>query len=80
MSVALNDVLLWRRMLGEVRDVGDHRAVLKCLEKFQWQRKGSHAFVVNVLAQALYKLFSASDGKGTMGCVQYVSNICVTYV
>lgn len=61
MSVALNDVVIWRKMLHGLKDVGDHAAVLKCLKTFQWERKGSHAFVVNVLAQALYKLFSASD-------------------
>ena len=73
MSVALNDVLIWRDMLGGVSDVGDHGAMLRCLKKFQWQRKGSHAFVVNVLAQALYKLFSASDGTKDCGfCVVHV--------
>lgn len=30
---------------------------------FYWSRKKSHSFVVNVLAQALYELFAATDGK-----------------
>lgn len=30
---------------------------------FHWERKSSHSFVVNVLAQALYELFAATDGK-----------------
>jgi len=30
---------------------------------FYWARKNSHSFVVNVLAQALYELFAATDGK-----------------
>lgn len=63
MSVALNDVLIWRELLTSVPDLKDHAAVMKCLRTFQWKRKGSHSFVVNVLAQALYALFSASDGE-----------------
>uniref|UniRef100_A0A7N8WM63 Squalene monooxygenase n=1 Tax=Mastacembelus armatus TaxID=205130 RepID=A0A7N8WM63_9TELE len=30
-------------------------------KKFHWERKSSHSFVVNVLAQALYELFAATD-------------------
>ena len=63
MSVALNDTLLWRELLRGVPDLRDHSAILARLKKFQWQRKMSHSFVVNVLAQALYSLFSASDGE-----------------
>lgn len=63
MSVALNDTLIWRDMLREVPDLKDYRKVLQCLSSFQRQRRTSHSFVVNVLAQALYALFSASDGK-----------------
>lgn len=62
MSVALNDVVIWRDMLGTIPDLKDHHAVMKCLKRFHWKRKSSHSFVVNVLAQALYALFSASDG------------------
>ncbi len=32
-------------------------------KKFHWERKSSHSFVVNVLAQALYELFAATDSK-----------------
>ena len=63
MSVALNDTLIWRDMLREVPDLNDYRKMLQCLSSFQRQRRTSHSFVVNVLAQALYALFSASDGK-----------------
>ena len=63
MSVALNDVIIWREMLSTIPDLKDHNAVLKCLKTFHWRRKGSHSFVVIVLAQALYALFSASDGE-----------------
>jgi squalene monooxygenase len=63
MSVALNDVIIWREMLSAIPDLKDHSAILKSLKIFHWRRKGSHSFVVNVLAQALYALFSASDGE-----------------
>jgi squalene monooxygenase len=62
MSVALHDTLIWRDLLRGVPDLRDHSAILSCSRKFQRQRKMSHSFVVNVLAQALYALFSASDG------------------
>lgn len=67
MSVALNDVVIWRELLSGVPDLKDHQMILELLKTFQWRRKGSHSFVVNVLAQALYALFSASDGE----CVGY---------
>ena len=63
MTVALNDTLLWRELLRGVPDLRDHSKILCCMKQFQWRRKISHSFVVNVLAQALYTLFSASDGK-----------------
>ena len=63
MSVALHDILIWRDLLRGVPDLRDHSAILSCSRKFQRQRKMYHSFVVNVLAQALYALFSASDGK-----------------
>uniref|UniRef100_A0A8D0HEP4 Squalene monooxygenase n=1 Tax=Sphenodon punctatus TaxID=8508 RepID=A0A8D0HEP4_SPHPU len=34
---------------------------LQAKKTFYWRRKKSHSFVVNVLAQALYELFSATD-------------------
>ena len=34
----------------------------EALRTFQIQRKKNHSFVVNILAQALYALFAASDG------------------
>ena len=63
MSVALNDVVIWRELLSGVPDLSQHSQLLAHLKTFQWCRKGSHSFVVNVLAQALYELFSASDGR-----------------
>lgn len=62
MSVALNDVMIWRELLASVSRLSDHDKILEKLKVFQWRRKQSHSFVINVLAQALYALFSASDG------------------
>lgn len=61
MSVALNDTVIWRDLLREIPSLNDRSMILGCSKRFQWQRKMSHSFVVNVLAQALYGLFSASD-------------------
>ncbi|XP_077384299.1 squalene monooxygenase [Festucalex cinctus] len=61
MSVALNDVRIWRSLLRNIPDLFDDKAVLQAKKKFHWERKSSHSFVVNVLAQALYELFAATD-------------------
>lgn len=61
MSVALNDVLLWRKLLQSVPDLKNYDSVIVRQKKFLSERRRSHSFVVNVLAQALYSLFSASD-------------------
>ncbi|XP_063307141.1 squalene monooxygenase [Pelobates fuscus] len=61
MSVVLNDIKIWRDLLQSLPDLGEHSDVLKAKKTFYWSRKKSHSFVVNVLAQALYELFAASD-------------------
>ncbi|KAL0984922.1 hypothetical protein UPYG_G00150520 [Umbra pygmaea] len=61
MSVALNDVLIWRSLMKNIPDLYDNTAMLQAKKTFHWERKSSHSFVVNVLAQALYELFSATD-------------------
>ncbi|KAM9797900.1 squalene monooxygenase [Neosynchiropus ocellatus] len=61
MSVALNDVRIWRSLLKNIPDLYDEAAMLKAKKRFHWERKSSHSFVVNVLAQALYELFAATD-------------------
>lgn len=43
-------------------------------KRFHWERKSSHSFVVNVLAQALYELFAATDSK----CQNTFLNISVS--
>jgi squalene monooxygenase len=63
MSVGLHDVIIWRDLLKQIPDFTDRKAVQQAQMKFHRARKQSHAFVVNVLAQALYALFSASDSK-----------------
>ena len=63
MTVALNDVVIWRNLLRSVPDLKNHDDILQKQKNFLWQRKWSHSFVVNILAQALYRLFSASDSE-----------------
>ncbi|XP_024124166.1 squalene monooxygenase [Oryzias melastigma] len=74
MSVALNDVRIWRGLLKNIPDLYDDAALLQAKKKFHWERKSSHSFVVNVLAQALYELFAATDSslhELRKACFQY---------
>ncbi|XP_061294600.1 squalene monooxygenase isoform X1 [Bos javanicus] len=61
MTVVFNDIKLWRKLLKGIPDLYDDAAVFQAKKSFYWARKKSHSFVVNVLAQALYELFSATD-------------------
>ncbi|XP_008843680.1 squalene monooxygenase isoform X2 [Nannospalax galili] len=61
MTVALKDVKLWRNLLKSIPDLYDDAAISQAKKSFYWSRKRTHSFVVNVLAQALYELFSATD-------------------
>ena len=63
MTVALKDVIIWREMLRRLPDLDDREAVMECLKKFAVKRKATHSFAVNILAQALYELFAATDSK-----------------
>ena len=63
MTVALKDVLIWREMLRNLPDLDNREAVMECLQKFTVKRKAAHSFAVNILAQALYELFAATDGE-----------------
>lgn len=74
MSVALNDVHIWRELLQNIPDLYDDKAVLQAKKKFHWERKSSHSFVVNVLAQALYELFAATDNS-----LQELRKACFQY-
>ncbi|XP_030604712.1 squalene monooxygenase [Archocentrus centrarchus] len=69
-----NDVCIWRSLLRNVPDLYDDRTMLQAKKKFHWERKSSHSFVVNVLAQALYELFAATDNslhELRKACFQY---------
>ncbi|XP_038616495.1 squalene monooxygenase [Tachyglossus aculeatus] len=61
MSVVLNDIKIWRGLLKGIPDLYEDAAILQAKKTFYWTRKKSHSFVVNVLAQALYELFAATD-------------------
>lgn len=61
MSVVLNDVKIWRSLLQDIPDLYEDSDILKAKKTFYWSRKKSHSFVVNILAQALYELFAATD-------------------
>ncbi|KAH0617445.1 hypothetical protein JD844_015684 [Phrynosoma platyrhinos] len=61
MSVVLNDIKIWRHLLQAVPDLYEDSALLQAKSTFYWTRRKSHSFVVNVLAQALYELFAATD-------------------
>uniref|UniRef100_F6WHL6 Squalene monooxygenase n=1 Tax=Ornithorhynchus anatinus TaxID=9258 RepID=F6WHL6_ORNAN len=56
MSVVLNDIKIWRGLLKGIPDLYEDAAILQVRRP-----KKSHSFVVNVLAQALYELFAATD-------------------
>ncbi|KAE8154151.1 squalene epoxidase-domain-containing protein [Aspergillus avenaceus] len=62
MTVAFNDVLVFRELLSpeKVPSLADSDKVLKQLSSFHWQRKNGSS-VINILAMALYALFSAND-------------------
>lgn len=61
MTVAFNDVVLLRELLGphNVSDLSNVRLIKSQMKKFHWQRKNLSA-VVNILAMALYELFAAN--------------------
>lgn len=67
MTVALNDVVLLRDLLGPeyVPDFRDTKLVIKQMKTFHWRRKNLTS-VINILAQALYSLFAA-NGTHTQG-------------
>ncbi|GAA95668.1 hypothetical protein E5Q_02325 [Mixia osmundae IAM 14324] len=88
MTVALNDVCILTELLGggkrvgeietgidglQVIDLSEWDHIRKALKTWHWKRKGV-ASVINVLAQALYSLFSADDASLEVlktGCFKY---------
>jgi squalene monooxygenase len=61
MTVALNDVVILRDLLGSVGDLSDWRQIRKVLHQWHWDRKPL-ASTVNILSVALYDLFGADGG------------------
>ncbi|XP_039709848.1 squalene monooxygenase [Pteropus medius] len=74
MSVVFNDIKIWRKLLKSIPDLYDDAAILQAKKSFYWTRKRSHSFVVNVLAQALYELFSGTDDS-----LQQLRRACFLY-
>lgn len=60
MTVALNDVVMLRGLLGDVDDLADWRQVKRALSRWHWARKPLSS-TINILSVALYDLFGA-DG------------------
>ena len=73
MTAALNDVIIWRTLLRGI-DLSDHEAMLLAVEKFHWERKSNHSYVINVLAQALHSLFSANGHN-----MRFLQEACFNY-
>lgn len=74
MSVALNDIVLLRQVLQDIPSLNEHCALERVYERFLWKRKNSHSFVINILAQALYAIFSSHEGhmnEMRQACFQY---------
>lgn len=60
MTVALNDVLVLRDLLGSVKDLKDWNQIQKILHRWHWDRKPL-ASTINILSVALYDLFGADS-------------------
>ena len=71
MTVALNDVVVLRDLLGSVDDLKDWKQIQKALHRWHWDRKPL-ASTVNILSVALYDLFGA-DGKFSKNLFSFLS-------
>eukprot|EP00123_Amoebidium_parasiticum_P009049 comp19192_c0_seq2/m.21911 comp19192_c0_seq2/g.21911 ORF comp19192_c0_seq2/g.21911 comp19192_c0_seq2/m.21911 type:complete len:267 (-) comp19192_c0_seq2:717-1517(-) len=74
MTVVFKDVLMWRNYISKIDDLRDTDAIVAAYKDFQVSRKNGHSFVINVLANALYSLFAASDERLAVlreGCFKY---------
>ncbi len=80
MTVALKDVVLLSSLLSQYREIGsDLHAIDKAVKKFYKQRK-PYAACINVLATALYGIFSTPEGEDEAtradlqgACLEYLS-------
>ncbi|KAG5651436.1 hypothetical protein H0H81_008640 [Sphagnurus paluster] len=60
MTVALNDVVMLRDLLGGVSNLADEQEVKRLLTQWHWSRKPLSS-TINILSVALYDLFGADD-------------------
>ncbi|CAG8607158.1 12262_t:CDS:10, partial [Acaulospora morrowiae] len=86
MTVGFNDVVVLLELLSHehVPDFSDTKLILKKMEIFHWKRKFYCSSVINVLAQALYALFSANDQNLYVlreACFEYfkIGGICIDH-
>ena len=62
MTVALNDVILWRRELRGITDLRDYNAVLKAQRVFIRHRK-KYSFVTNINSVMMFGTMNPQDGE-----------------
>ncbi|RDB27679.1 Squalene monooxygenase [Hypsizygus marmoreus] len=73
MTVAFNDVVLLRSLVGSVDDLANWEKVKEGLHRWHWKRKPL-ASTINILSVALYDLFGADDEELAVlrtGCFKY---------
>ncbi|KAA8496017.1 Squalene monooxygenase [Porphyridium purpureum] len=75
MTVALSDVALLRRVLTNIVDLGDDVALRSALDVFYRTRR-EHSSTINILANALYSVFCASDDAS----LTYMRDACFDYL
>ncbi|CAG8525032.1 1984_t:CDS:10 [Cetraspora pellucida] len=75
MTVGFRDVVILSDLLSPTQtpDFNDIGLILAQLQVFHWKRKFYCSTVINVLAQALYSLFSAADGRKLI----LYKNVCI---
>ena len=70
MTVAFYDIVMLRSLFSGIDNLADYKTVAKISRKFYSQRRINHAFVINILANAMFEIFAANDGntivKGNM--------------
>nr|AFO53557.1 squalene epoxidase [Huperzia serrata] len=75
MTVALSDIVILRDLLRPVKDFSHAQSLCDCLQDFYVRRKPI-ASTINILADSLYKVFSASDyveEERRKACFEYLS-------
>ena len=76
MTVALSDVCIIRDTLREMIDLSDHSELSKRMDKFYKRRKPLSS-TINILANALYSVFCATDDPALaemrQACFEYLS-------